>query len=87
MRAFVVVPVKPSADEAIGFREVAEIMLPSAFFFQAAKEAFNQAVLLRRIRRDVFLRQLVIMAGGPETTALKHQAVIASYRRHFVGRS
>jgi hypothetical protein len=28
-----------------------------AFFFQAAKEPFNKTVLLRCIRRNVFLRQ------------------------------
>ena len=74
---------KPTADGASGFCKIAEIMLPGAFLFQATKEPFNQTVLLRRIRRNVFLRQPIILTSSPETTALENQAVIAPDRWHF----
>jgi len=48
MRAVVIVPMKPATDGPSGFGEVVKIVLPGALFIQAAKEAFNQAVLLRR---------------------------------------
>jgi hypothetical protein len=58
-------------------------VLPGAFLFQASEEPLNQAVLLRRVRRNVFLRKPVDVTGSPETTALKNQAVIASDCRHL----
>ena len=46
----------------------------------------NQTVLFRRIRRNVFLRQPVILTSSPETTALENQAVIAPNRWHLAVR-
>jgi hypothetical protein len=55
MRSVVIIPMQPATDGSIGLREVAEIVLPSALFFQATEEPFNQAILLWGIRGNELL--------------------------------
>ncbi len=54
-------PIDPLADRAPGFLKTGEIVLPNAFFLQAPKEAFYDAVLFRRVRRDKLLCQSIIL--------------------------
>jgi hypothetical protein len=57
-------------------------MLPHTLFFEASKEAFDNPILFRRVRRDEFLLQPIIPTGLPKPTALKDQPIIAAqYRR------
>ena len=76
MRPFGVIPFNPLSNGDAGFGKAGEVMLPDTFFLETAKEAFDEAVLLRRIRRDEFLVQTVIAAGGTKTPALKNQAIV-----------
>lgn len=78
MRTTRVVPLNPLPHGPSGLVEAPKAALPDAFFLEAAKEALNETVLLRRVGRDVFLLQPVIPAGLPETTTLKDQAIVAS---------
>jgi hypothetical protein len=50
-----VVPINPSRQVVASFGEGAEVVLPSAFLLQTSKEALDEAILLRRVRRDEFL--------------------------------
>ena len=46
MWPFGVVPFDPVSNGSAGFGEAGEVMLPDALFFEAAKEAFDETVLL-----------------------------------------
>src|ERR1700691_5277196 len=64
VRPFGVIPFDPLSNGGAGFGEAGEVMLPDTLFFEAAKEAFDEAVLFGRVGRDELLRQTVIAAGG-----------------------
>jgi hypothetical protein len=66
------------SNSGAGFGEAGEVMLPDALFFEAAKEAFDEAVLFGSVGRDELLVKTVIAAGGAKTPALKDESVIAS---------
>jgi hypothetical protein len=51
-------------------------MLPDTLLFEAAKEAFDDAILLRRVWRDEFLLQPVVATGSAEPPALKDEAIV-----------
>jgi hypothetical protein len=53
----------------LGFSEATEVVLPDTLFLEAAKEVFNEAVLLGCIGRDELLAQAGIAAGGAKTPA------------------
>jgi hypothetical protein len=59
---FGIVPFNPLSNGGVG--EAGEVMLPDALFFEAAKEAFDEAVLFGRVGRDELLVKTVIAAGG-----------------------
>src|SRR5215472_3086434 len=52
MRPLGIVPVNPLSNGSTGFGEAGEIMLPDAFLLEAAKETFDDAVLLGRVGGD-----------------------------------
>jgi hypothetical protein len=81
MRPLGVIPFNPLSNGGAGFGEADEVMLPDTLFLETAKEAFDEAVLLRRIRRDEFLVQTVIAAGGTKMPALKNQSIIRAHDR------
>jgi hypothetical protein len=76
MRTFGVVPLNPLSNGGASLGEVAKVIQPDALLFEAAEEAFDEAVLRRRIRRDEFLTQLIVAAGGANAPTLK----ISRYR-------
>jgi hypothetical protein len=69
------------------FAEAGEVMLPDALFFETAKKAFDEAVLLGCIRRNEFLAQTIIAAGGAKTPALKNQSIVAAHHRRLTLRT
>lgn len=73
-----VIPPHPSVNCTVGFLETGKLLLPHALLFETAKEAFNQATLLGRIRRDRFLLESIVSAGLAEPSTLKDQAVITT---------
>lgn len=81
MRAFLVIPSHPGIDPLRGFFETAKLVLPHARFFETAKEAFNQPVLLRGIRRNKFLRQAVVATGSSKPLVLEKQSVVTTQDR------
>lgn len=82
MRTAGIIPVDPLGDRAPCFLKTGEIVLPDTFFLQAPKEAFNDTVLFRRVRRDKLLCKFIITACFTEASALEHQAVITADNRH-----
>jgi len=74
MGATRVVPVEPGADDLPGLREALKLMLPDTLFFETAKEALDDPVLLGSVGRDEFLLQPIIAARAAEAPALKDQA-------------
>ena len=64
-----------------GFFETAKLVLSHALFFETAKEAFNQPVLLRGIRRNKVLRQAVDATGSSKPLALENQSVVTAQNR------
>src|SRR5271154_4526528 len=62
-------------------------MLPYTLFFEAAEKAFDETVLLGCIRRNEFLAQTIIAAGGTKTPALKNQSIIRAHHRGWTGRA
>ena len=87
MRPFGVVPFDPASNGGTGFAEAGEVMLPDTLFFEAAKKAFDETVLLGCIRRNEFLAQTIIAAGGTKTPALKDQSIIRAHHRRWAGRA
>ena len=78
MRPAGVVPLDPLCDSRLGLKEAAKIVLPSAFLLEAAKEPFDDPVLLGRVRFNELLTQAVIPAGCTESTTLENKPVVAS---------
>ena len=68
-----VVPGEPTPEALLGLSKIRKLMLPDALLFETPKEALNHAILLRRVRRDEFLRQPVVATGSAEAAALKDQ--------------
>jgi hypothetical protein len=59
--------------------------LPDALLLQAAEEALDDSVLLRRVRRDELLAEPLVAACRPEAPALEDQPVVgADDRRRAV---
>src|SRR5271157_3012030 len=81
VRALAVVPVDPAGDSGTRVGKVAEVVLPNAFLFEAAKEALDDPVLLRSIGRDELLAQAVVAAGGAKAPALEDQPIVAANHR------
>ena len=82
MRTTCVVPIDPLGNCAPCFLKTGKIVLPNAFFLQAPKETFYDAILLRRVRRDKLLRKFVVPACFPKASALEHKTVITTDDRH-----
>lgn len=59
MRPTAVIELDPVADHAAGMLHRLEAMAMHALLFQSPDQALDQAVLLRRVRRDEFLPQAV----------------------------
>ena len=77
-----VVPLNPLSNGAPSFGEAAKVMQPDTLLFKTTKEALDETILLRRIRRNELLAQPVIAASGAKAPALKDESVIATnYRR------
>ncbi len=53
-----------------------KLVLPNAFLLEAAKETLNYAVLFGRVRRDVFLFQLVVVHEFGKCFGSKDQSVV-----------
>ena len=87
MRTPGVVPFDPASNGGTGFGEACEIMLPYTLFFEAAEKAFDETVLLGCIRRNEFLAQTIIAAGGTKTPALKNQSIIRAHHRRWAERA
>src|SRR5688500_5232419 len=81
MRSAFVVPSQPGSDPLPRFLKRLELMLPDALFFETPKESFDDAILLRRVRRDELLLQPIVPIGLPEPTTLKDQAVVTAQDR------
>jgi hypothetical protein len=82
MRAARVVPGEPGSEALLRVREILELMLPDTFLFETAKEAFDDPVLLRRVWRDEFLGQAIVLTRGSEPTALKDEPLVTAHDRH-----
>ena len=65
VRAPVVVVVDPSPDLHPGVFQGGEALRPAQLLLESLDEALTQAVLLRRVRRDVFLLQAVVADHRP----------------------
>ena len=76
---------QPLGSGSTGFSEAAEVMLPDTLFLEAAKEALDEAVLLRGLGRDELLTQAVIPAGDTKALALKDQAIVLAHYRSGTG--
>ena len=61
MRSVLVVTIDPSAEFKSSMLDGLEAVAPGKFFFEGFDEAFAEAVLLRCIRGDVFLFELVVV--------------------------
>src|SRR5271163_103436 len=81
VRALGIIPMDPLSNGVARFGEGAEVVLPDAFFLETAKEAFDDAVLLRCIRCDERLSQTVIATGGTKASRLEDKTVVAAYHR------
>lgn len=57
VRPLGVVPLDPPTDRSPRLREADEVALPDALLLQAAEEALDDPVLLRRVRRDELLAE------------------------------
>ena len=62
--------------------KLSKLMLPDTFLLETAEEAFDDAILLGRIRRDEFLGQPIIAARRPEPATLKDQPIVTANDRH-----
>jgi len=82
MRPAGVVPREPAPEPLLGLSKIVKLMLLDALLFETAEEAFDRAILLRRVRRDEFPRQAIIPARRPEPAALKDQPIVTPHYRH-----
>ena len=64
METTLVVPADLSVHRRPRSGTVGEVVLPDVLLFQAAEEALDDAVLLRRVGRDVLLRETVVAAAA-----------------------
>ena len=78
MLSFPVVKPDPFSDDIIGLLERFEVVVPDALLFDGSKEPFDHAVLLRSIRRDEFMFEVIVFDCLGERFAGKYQAVIAA---------
>src|SRR5215831_2277468 len=76
VRARLVVPADPLPQFPPGVVKTDEVMLPDAFLLEAAEEALDDSVLLRRVWGNELLGQSVVVTGRPEPPALIDQPVI-----------
>jgi len=76
MWPLLVVPSDPTAYLLAGLGESLEVVLPDAFFLQAAEEPLDHPVLLRRVRGNVLLFQTIESARFSEPPALEDEAVV-----------
>src|SRR5215469_16175015 len=79
MGTLAIIPFNPLGNGGTGLGKAGEVVLPDTLLLQAAKEAFDDAVLFRGIRSNKLLAQAVITAGGAKAPALKNQPVITSH--------
>ena len=77
-----VVPDEPSSEALLRVCKIVKLMLPDTFLLETAEEAFDDAILLGRIRRDEFLGQPIIAARRPEPATLKDQPIVTANDRH-----
>src|SRR5262249_50486155 len=77
-RARDVVPTHPASDCAARLDEAREAVLPDALLLEAPEEPLDHAVLLRRVRRDEFLTEAIVLARCPEAPALEDESVVAA---------
>src|SRR5262249_28682381 len=82
MRPAGVVPREPAPEPLLSLSKIVKLMLPHAFLFETPEEAFDDPILLRRVRRDEFLGQPVVATGGSEPAALKDESIVAPHNRH-----
>ncbi len=64
MRALVVVVVDVAGDLGTGLLDVLKPVEPGAFLFEGAVEPLAETILLRCVRRDVYLLQAVVTGQG-----------------------
>ncbi len=76
VRPLLIVPLDPHADHPPRLSKGLKLMLPDTLFFETAKEAFDDAVLLRRVRRDELLRHPIVPTGCAKAPALKDQPIV-----------
>jgi hypothetical protein len=65
------VPFDPVNNSGAGFAEAGEVMLPDTLLFEAAKEAFDEAVLFGGVGCDELLRQMAC----PSFTVCSNRAI------------
>lgn len=78
MRPVVVVVVDPGTKCHARVLDGFEVSGPRELFFEGLDEEFAQPVLLRRVRRDVFLGEAVVGDDRPILALAKHQAVVVA---------
>src|SRR4030095_9768094 len=76
MWALFVVPADPRGQLTLRVVEAGEVVLPDTFLLQAAEEALDDAVLLRRVGRDELLGQPIVATRRPKPPALIDQDVV-----------
>lgn len=72
------VPLHPDVDPLSGLLEAAKLVLPDALFLEAAKESFNEPILLRGVWGNKFLGQAVVVTGSSKAATLENQAVVTA---------
>ena len=65
VRALVVVVVDPGPDLHPGMLQGGEALGPAQLLLESLNEALTQAILLGRVRRDVFLLEAVVADHRP----------------------
>ena len=65
-----VVPVKSGFDRALGTFKALKPLLPDALFFEAPKEPFDQAILVRGIGDEALLVQTGVPTHLAKATTL-----------------
>ena len=85
MGTLFVIPPQPSSNALSRVLKTRKVGLPNTFFLETAKEPFNKATLLRRIRRDKFLLESVISTSSSEPSTLKDQPIVTA--KHGSGSS
>ena len=81
MRPPAVVKLDPVANHATGMLQRLETMAMDALLFQSPDQTFNQAILLRRMRRNELLPQAIAANQGGIAAAGKDQAVVGAQEK------